>query len=113
MTSYKEIIQKEKIDEDIPVKKLTCLEDIYREIDLSLNREVGKQAKKIFPVQQQFLDYFSEDIYNRYYEFREYYKEYGLFEKVDYNGYLDVILDSIKVTEVSDETEDDGDMEET
>lgn len=57
---------------------------------------------KLSEAQVNFIETHSEHIYDMYRDYRECYQEHKLMNVVDYNGFMDIILNNIKLTPQQD-----------
>ena len=85
-----------------------------KEILDSISRVPKGKSKptQLTPSQVVFLDRYSENIYDMYYAIRGVLEERGFSHKVDYNGYMEMILRNLSIVELPCESDDEtGDIE--
>lgn len=97
-----------KPQESITLSKSQLIKDDeeLQSIMSSLSKKSNECIKnKLTEVELFFLDHHSELIYDMYRHFSEIYKDRGLMNKIDYNGFLELFLSNIKITKIYDEWE--------
>jgi hypothetical protein len=92
-------INKDEIEEFI--SKIPNILNIKK----SKNTNISK-TKLLNNYELSFLDINGEAIYNLYRELRENFSDHKLFQKIDYNGFLDIFLKNIKFDETTDDSDD-------
>lgn len=68
----------------------------------------NKKPTLLNDVEKSFLDSNGEIVYDFYRELRNHYENSHVFQKTDYNGFLDIFLNSIHFAETEHESDDDA-----
>lgn len=98
---------------DPVVSTIEPYKDVTNE-DLNTMFQFGRTptlTKKFNAIEMKFLDYASEYLYDIYYELREHSKDDAHFSVLDYNGFLEMIMNNISLEQVLDSEEDDVETE--
>ncbi len=95
------IIQKET--QQKPLKELDMF---LQELNQSKSKQIKVKNVELTTSQSEFLDYCSATIFDLYYDLREEYSDFGLFHRIDYNGFQDIFLNNIRIEELYDSSDD-------
>ena len=112
MTSYASIVKFEELEKSKD-DKLVLIDD-YRTFNEKIcaiinNKNIGNNISHLLNKNQlTFLDVNGQNIYDLYYNLRDYYKNSGVLNKIQYNKFLEVILMNITFEEIAEDSDDEN-----
>jgi hypothetical protein len=109
MSTYVNILK--KVDEK-PANESNFKDISVEELrSMCFTSNYNERPKLLSSTELTFLDYNGAIIYDLYFELREYFSGSEYFQKVDYNGFLDIFLNNTMFEELPDDSEDDANNE--
>jgi hypothetical protein len=87
------------IAEPICNLKEVMLQEIDEVFKSKCQKTENVKDVKLNSVQYNFVDYFSDRLYDFYRELREEYSQYGFFENIDNNGFIEIFLENLSIYE--------------